>query len=70
MHEITEARPSALSHLILPTARFPEVCDWAQLCIDRSTTKPPAVEVCHGLEYQNYCCMNYEYDIVYLNIKS
>ena len=44
MHEIAETGPSALAHLVLPTARFAEVGDGRELGVDWPAREPSVVE--------------------------
>jgi len=45
VHEVAETASSALPHLILATAGFPEVCDWRQFSGDGLTVKPAVIQV-------------------------
>lgn len=49
MHEIAEATPSALAHLILAAAGLTEVRDGRQLGVHRPPAEPAIVQVVHRL---------------------
>lgn len=47
VHEVAESGTSALSHLVLATARLAEVRHRTQLGVDWTATEPPVIQVCH-----------------------
>ena len=49
MHEVAEARPGALPHLVLSAARLSEVRHGTQLGVDWSPAEPASVQVDDGL---------------------
>lgn len=49
VHEVAEASPCALPHLVLAAAGFSEVGHRGELGVDRLAIKPAVVQVNHGL---------------------
>lgn len=47
VHEVAEARASALSHFVLATAGLPKVGDGAQFCVNGTATEPTIVQIVH-----------------------
>ena len=45
MHEVAEAPSVTLPVFVLPTARFTEIRDWGEFCIQWSTGIPPVVQI-------------------------
>ena len=58
MHEVAEARPGALPHLVLPAARLPKVRHRGELGVYRPAAEPAVVQVVHSLKFQvfNWLC--------------